>query len=141
VGKASELDDWPDRQPPLTEAEIADRERRAPRLKLREGVLPIVGDDETVSEALKTLAARDHGAVELSSGEPDGQRAVLLTADRYAQLVGAELAGSSLMTFRPESGSFVPDGLASSDVQPVDPTEPWGQPTPGFGSSGQTSGQ
>jgi hypothetical protein len=105
---------------PLRDDELQKR----PELRLRHD-FEFVDVDAGVSlaEALERLAHKDAERLGVRSARL-GIEAVLVPAKRYADLVGAELDTSHDFVGT-QDGRIVPNQLANSDVEQVDPSADW----------------
>jgi hypothetical protein len=125
MGKASELDDFLERRR-LTPEEEARRHGLRPELRLRADAPAIELEQATpVDDALAELRSKDLGALALR--KPTGEiAAMLVTAERYLELVGTELARGSDMEVTIH-GRFAPveSAFNKAYVEQVDPHEPW----------------
>lgn len=139
MGKASELDDWLDRQPPLTPEERVRYEGPRPQLRLRSEVVQrALGPDAPVKAALGPVAAHDAEAVALH--DPDsGVTAVVVPAEQYLELVISYIRDHGHWEMQLDGRAAPPEGtLSAFGVEQANPQESWlriggydpGQPTP-----------
>jgi hypothetical protein len=139
MGKASELDDWLNRQLPLTPEEKARYEGPRPQLRLRREVVErAVGPDVPVKAALGYVASQGAEAVALRDAE-SGTTAVVVSLAQYFELVSSYIRDRELAEVGLD-GRVVPSDSTFSalGVEQVNPRESWlriggydpGPPTP-----------
>jgi hypothetical protein len=123
MGKASETSRYIESHP-LTPQEEDARHPRHPKLRLKEDVDTVeVAPDTPVAEVFERMASDGQHRVALR--RPDGEiSAVVIPVERYVQLIGTELAGSTY-TVADRGGRVAPAGLLASDVEQVDPQQSW----------------
>jgi len=114
MGKASDIAERLSQLPP------EDRGPKKPELRLKPDLEVEISDNETLNRTVQILGAGEVRNVLVKVLE--GQ-AVLVPVERYVDLVGTELATdpNKLAT----THGLVPDGLESSEVEPVDPEARW----------------
>lgn len=91
-----------------------------PELRLRDGVMVAVDPSKTVSAALGEV----QGNKEIAMQDPNaGSSGVLISTERYLELVGIELLHGPKQA--DASGRIYPVALDSSSVEQVDPDATW----------------
>jgi hypothetical protein len=113
---------------PLTDEQIAARRPQVPELKLKPDVVIESLDEDRIVDALRALVRNEVRNV-LLKDRSSGHEAVLVPVDRYAMLVGTELASTSMYEVLPV-GRVEPQGFQASEVEMADPAASW-QMTPG----------
>ncbi len=127
MGKASELDDWLERQGPLTPEETDERDPR-PRLRLGHKVLSTaLGPDQHMQHVLDRVSgtASDESVVGLCDDQSN-VRAVAVPVEQYLELVTSYIRDRNLSELTLDNRSVPSDAtLAELGVEQVDPHATW----------------
>ena len=128
MGKASELDDWLDKQPPLTQDEVEERRGgKRPELRLRPDVLSeALHPSARVSDVLARLENRTANSVTALHDADSGTTAIAVPLEQYLQLVSAYIGDNQLLEAQLDGRIVPPDTtLEASGVDQVDPQATW----------------
>lgn len=125
MGKASELDDFLGRQPPLTPEEVEARDGPRPKLRLGPDLISrSLGPDVRASNALDQIAS---GAKTTALRDPETDTtAVVVPAEQYLELVTSYIRDRDLSEVKLD-GQVAPSETTLLDlgVEQVNPRETW----------------
>ena len=128
MGKASELDDWLDKQPPLTQEETDERRGgKRPELRLRPDVLSQALDPGApVSDVLDRLGNETANGVAALHDADSGATAIAVPLAQYLRLVSAYIGDNQLLEAQLDGRIVPPDAtLEASGVYQADPQATW----------------
>ncbi len=125
MGKASELDDFLDKQPPLTPEEAYGPR---PELRLRPELLAkALGPSTGVRRALHELNKENADGEIVLHDKESGATAVAVPVELYLYLVSSHIRAMNLSEVSPEDGQIRPSDATLSvlGVEQVDPRAVW----------------
>jgi hypothetical protein len=125
MGKASELDDFLDKQPPLTSEEA---HGPRPELQLRPELLAkALGPSNRIRRALYELNKEGADREVVLHDEKSGATAVAVPIELYLYLVTSHIQAMNLSEVSPEDGQIRPSHATLSvlGVEQVDPRAVW----------------
>jgi hypothetical protein len=125
MGKASELDDFLDRQPPLTPEEIEARDGPRPKLRLGSHLLNrSLGPDAKTGDVLDRLTSETK-VTSLHDSET-GATGVVVPAEQYLELVTSYIRDRGLAEVKLD-GQVAPTDTTLLDlgVEQVNPRDTW----------------
>lgn len=112
---------------PLTSEEMAKRRGSRPELRVRSDAPSIeINETTPAAETIARLEARHTDTLALR--EPGGEaKAVVLSIERYLELIGTELATDPFNKVATLDGRITPSdtAVAAAYVEQVDPTDTW----------------
>lgn len=126
MGKATELDDFLERQPPLTQEEL-DRRAARPKLRLRSELLEqALSPTQPVQAALEQLSGETGGKRTVLGNAESSAIAVAVPLERYLELVASYIKDRGLANVTVDYGVIPSDAtFAELGVEQVDPEASW----------------